>query len=119
MEEALTTTTVCWPTTSSSRSTQTRHTSTSVIPQPMPETSSRVRVADHHVLQPVLQPSLIRTGTQWTKRCRQIIENRLEISQFPDASGRARTSASKLVAGAGVSGSQVPSSALYFLAICR
>ena len=40
-------------------------------------------------------------------------------AQFRDALVRARTRASKLVAGAGLSGSQVRSSVLCFVAICR
>jgi hypothetical protein len=35
-----------------------------------------------NLLQPVLQPSLIRTGTQWTKRLCRIIENRLNTRDF-------------------------------------
>jgi hypothetical protein len=34
------------------------------------------------LLQPVLQPSLIRTGTQWTKRYRKIIEDPLNRRDF-------------------------------------
>jgi hypothetical protein len=34
------------------------------------------------LLQPVPQPSLIRTGTQWTKRLRQIIEIRINKRDF-------------------------------------
>ena len=47
---------------------------------------------------------MIRAGIEWTKKYHQIV-NLPKLAQFPDASGKARTHSSKLVAGAGVSGS--------------
>ena len=47
-------------------------------PSPTLEASSRARIADH----PCTATGLILTGTQWTKRHRQIIENRIDKRNF-------------------------------------
>jgi hypothetical protein len=49
-----------------------------VIPSPTPQTSPRARIAAHACT----ATGLIHTGTQWTKRHRQIIENRIDKRNF-------------------------------------
>ena len=48
-------------------------TPTSFVPWPTPEASSQARIDGHECT----ATGLVRTGTQWTKRSLQIIENRL------------------------------------------
>jgi hypothetical protein len=80
---------------------ETRHTSTSAVSWPTPETSSRAQGANHPC-------TATFSDTHWYTMDKATPPNHRKPPKYadsPDAVGWARTCASKLVTGAGVSGS--------------